>query len=150
MSIEMSGKSQRKTVCSTQRSDYRRWVCVTLRYGDTDRQGHINNAVYCTLAESGRVDFLFDGAESAAGNDTAFVIARLSIDYLHEMHYPGIAEIGSKVLSIGNSSFLVGQGIFYNGHCCSTAESVIVLIDKDSGKSRRIEEPLLTRLKELL
>jgi len=142
--------SKRETVSSTERSDYRRFVSINLRYGDTDRQGHINNAVYCTLAESGRVDFLFDGSESAAGNDTAFVIARLTIDYLNEMHYPGVAEVGSKVLSIGNSSFRVGQAIFYQNKCCSTAESVIVLTDRASGRPRRIEEPFLSRLKELL
>lgn len=26
-----------------------------LRYGDTDRQGHINNAVFATFFETGRV-----------------------------------------------------------------------------------------------
>jgi hypothetical protein len=30
-----------------------------LRYNDTDRQGHVNNAVFATLLESGRVEFLY-------------------------------------------------------------------------------------------
>jgi acyl-CoA thioester hydrolase len=30
-----------------------------LRYGDTDRQGHVNNAVFSTLFETGRVEMLY-------------------------------------------------------------------------------------------
>lgn len=140
---------ERKTVCSTERSAYRRFVSVNLRYGDTDRQGHINNAVYCTLYESGRVEFLFDGRCSVAGDNTAFVIARLSLDYLSEMHYPGNAEIGSKIIAYGRSSFTVGQAIFFEGKCCSTAESVIVLLEESSGKPIPITEALARRLNEL-
>ena len=35
-------------------------VTENIRYGDTDRQGHVNNAVYATYFESGRVDLLHD------------------------------------------------------------------------------------------
>ncbi|WP_343068673.1 hypothetical protein [Kaustia mangrovi] len=31
-----------------------------LRYADTDRQGHVNNAVFATFMETGRVAFLHD------------------------------------------------------------------------------------------
>ena len=32
-----------------------------LRYSDTDRQGHVNNAVFSTFLETGRVELLFTG-----------------------------------------------------------------------------------------
>lgn len=32
-----------------------------LRYGDTDRQGHVNNAVFSTFLETGRVELLLTG-----------------------------------------------------------------------------------------
>jgi acyl-CoA thioester hydrolase len=31
------------------------WARDVLRYADTDRQGHVNNAVFATFLESGRV-----------------------------------------------------------------------------------------------
>jgi acyl-CoA thioester hydrolase len=31
-----------------------------LRYADTDRQGHVNNAVFATALETGRVELLHD------------------------------------------------------------------------------------------
>ena len=42
--------------------DYALHAFDKLRYGDTDRQGHVNNAVYATLFETGRVELLYDGA----------------------------------------------------------------------------------------
>lgn len=139
-------QEKRKSVCSRERSFYKSFVSINLRYGDTDRQGHINNAVYCTLFESGRVAFLFDGQDSVAGPGTAFVIAKISLDYLYQMHFPGTVEIASVILSMGRSSFTVGQAIFFQGKCCSTAESVIVLIDEQSGNPTAINDKLKKRL----
>lgn len=142
-------KVERRSISDTQKSAYKHWTSINLRYGDTDRQGHINNAVYCTLFESGRVDFLFENQESVAGANTAYVIARISLDYLTEMHFPGLAEVGSKIVAIGRSSFTVGQAIFWNDNCCSTAESVIVLIDEQSKKPIPLTDLLRKRLEEL-
>ncbi len=141
---------KRSTVCDTNRESYNFWTSINLRYGDTDRQGHINNAVYCTLLESGRCDFLFDGKESAAGKGTSYVIAKLTLDYLAEMHYPGVAEVGSKILSLGRTSFKVGQAIFSNGACNATAESIIVVLDSESGKPTPITNLLQERLASLI
>ncbi len=142
-------EKEKRSICDTNRDAYKQWTAITLRYGDTDRQGHINNAVYCTLYESGRCDFLFNGKESAAGPNTSYVIARIALDYLNEMHYPGVVEVGTKIISTGRSSFVVGQAIFLNGLCCSTAESVIVLLDESTGKPTPITPPLQVALDKL-
>lgn len=139
----------RATISDTDPSVYKQWSTINLRYGDTDRQGHINNAVYCTLYESGRVDFLFNNGESVAGPDTAFVIAKIALDYLKEMHFPGDVKVGSKIHSIGRSSFRVGQAIFYKDQCCSTAESVIVIIDPIKNKSIPIPDALRVVLEKI-
>lgn len=142
--------SDRGTVCDTVCSAYKHWTNVTLRYGDTDRQGHINNAAYCTFFESGRVSFLFDNyGEHVGGEGKAFVIAKLTLDYLQEMNFPGTVEVGSKILSIGRSSFRVGQAAFMGETCFSTAESVIVLVDDSTKKSSPMPELLLEQLRAL-
>ncbi len=139
----------RATVCDTNRETYKVWTKVNLRYGDTDRQGHVNNAVYCTLYESGRVAFLFDENGSIGGAGKSFVIVKLSLDFLEEMNFPGVAEVGSKVLSIGNSSLTVGQAIFKDGICCSTSVSVIVMIDDSTKKSSALDEDVRKKLEAL-
>src|SRR4029453_17494776 len=139
----------KNTICDVARDAYKTWTSVTLRYGDTDRQGHVNNAVYCTLFESGRVAFLYDENGSVAGPGKTFVIARLSMDFLAEMNFPGVVEVGSRILSIGRSSFTVGQALFKDSECCSTSDSVIVLTDESTRKSIPLTDEVLELLRAL-
>jgi len=52
-----------------------------VRYADTDRQGHVNNAVFSTYLETGRVEFLYDPKAPLADDGVSFVIARLTLEF---------------------------------------------------------------------
>lgn len=120
-----------------------------LRYRDTDRQGHVNNAVYSTFFETGRVEMLHVGsAPPPAG--TSFVLARIAIDFRREMHWPGEIQIGSGIASLGNSSIRVRQGVFQNGLLCAAAESVIVLIDETTRRSTPLPQAMREALSALV
>jgi acyl-CoA thioester hydrolase len=120
----------------------------TLRYADTDRQGHVNNAAFATFCESGRVAFLYSPEKPLLPAGAAFVIARLVIDFRTEINWPGQVEIGTRVASIGRSSFVLAQGLFQNGMCVATAENVIVLMDEATRKSRPLTDEILRALEE--
>jgi acyl-CoA thioester hydrolase len=139
---------QRATVSETDAACYTHWTEVNLRYGDTDRQGHINNAVFTTLLESGRVALLFnEKGEVVAGDGKAYVIAKLTVDFVAEMNFPGIVRVGTKVITTGRTSFTLGQALFLSGKCCSTAQSVIVLTDEQTHRSTALTESLLEQLR---
>ena len=106
-----------------------------LRYADTDTQGHVNNAVFATLLETGRVEFLYDSRNPLTADNASFVIANLNLNFLSEVHWPGQVDIGTAVLKVGNTSLTLYQGIFQNMHCVATAETVIVQMDITSRKS---------------
>jgi acyl-CoA thioester hydrolase len=127
---------------STDRNTYRYITPINLRYGDTDKLGHINNAVYATLLESGRAALLFDRRGAIAGAGRTFVIANLNIDFLAEMHYPGTAEVGTAIGRFGRSSLTLVQAIFKDGVCCATSQSTIVLIDEKTRRSSPIDAGL--------
>jgi acyl-CoA thioester hydrolase len=131
---------------ATARASYPIWVADTLRYGDTDRQGHVNNAVFATFCESGRVGFLYDETLSLREADENFVIVRLELDFRAELFYPGTVDIGTRVLAIGRSSFRLGQGIFKDDFCAATAECVMVLVDDATRKAK----PLTPKLRQWL
>ncbi len=118
-----------------------------LRYGDTDRQGHINNAVFATLYETGRVGIL-DAA--GRGPDLSFVIARITIDYRAEMFWPGNVDIGTGIRSLGRSSVTMWQALFQNGKCVSTAESVVVQVDRATRRGTALDEATRARLQALI
>jgi acyl-CoA thioester hydrolase len=133
----------------TDRASFRQWTFDKLRYGDTDRQGHVNNAVFATFCETGRVTFLYDPEDPFAPPGTEFVVVRLTLDFRAELHYPGRVDIGTRLLSLGRSSFHVGQGIFKDGTCHATAESVMVLLDQKTRRAVPLPEALRTRLNQL-
>jgi acyl-CoA thioester hydrolase len=100
-----------------------------LRYGDTDRQGHINNAVFATLFETGRVNVFHEGETPLLAPGFSFVIARIAIDYRAELFWPGRVDIGTGVKAVGNSSVTFAQALFQDGRLAATAESVVVQVD---------------------
>jgi acyl-CoA thioester hydrolase len=117
-----------------------------LRFGDTDRQGHVNNAVFTTLLETGRVT-LMDRSLRESG--FGFVIARLCVDYRAEIFWPGTVEIGTGVKSIGNSSVTFVQALFQNEKCVATAESVVVQVDAKEHRPVPVGEKMRGLLEKL-
>ncbi|HLJ20686.1 MAG TPA: thioesterase family protein [Stellaceae bacterium] len=135
---------------ATERGSYAIWTYDRLRYGDTDRQGHVNNAVFATFCESGRVMFLYDEKLALAGPDANFVVVRLEIDFRSELFYPGRIDIGTRVLGIGRTSFRLGQGIFNGDTCAATSETVLVLMDEPTRKAKPLTPQLRAWLEERL
>ncbi len=121
-------------------TDFPHQTSDKLRYGDTDRQGHVNGTVFATFLETGRVEILYDPAAPLCGSGTAFVIARLELDLRAELNWPGVVWIGTRVAAIGRSSLRLAQAIFQDDRCVATAETVIVLMDETSRKSTSLTE----------
>lgn len=119
-----------------------------LRYGDTDRQGHVNNAVFATLLETGRVELLLaPGVPREPGS--AFVIARLVVDFRAELTWPGEVQIGTRVTRIGRSSVTLEQAVFQDGRLAATGESILVLMDETTRRSRPLPDALRDFLQTL-
>jgi acyl-CoA thioester hydrolase len=129
------------------RRDYHRhWARDVLRYSDTDRQGHVNNAIFATLLESGRVGVLYNPTWPLALAGTSFVLARLVLEFHSELHWPNEVDIGTTVTRLGQSSITFGQGLFLGEVCVAVSESVAVLIDDASRKSRPLPDAARTAL----
>lgn len=125
---------------------YRHWARDTLRYCDTDKQGHINNIAFAVFCETGRVQFLLEPGQPLTPPGTFIVIARLALDFLGEIHWPGEVRIGTGIAAIGRSSFTLGQGIFVDDRCVGIADSVLVLADETSRRSTALPEAMRQRL----
>ncbi len=108
-----------------------------LRYGDTDRQGHVNNAVFATLLETGRIEVLRDATAQLTEDGREWVIARLTLDFLGEVLWPGQVDIGTRVQRIGRTSVGMEQALFQDARIVARAETVIVQMD--AGTRRPVE-----------
>lgn len=120
-----------------------------LRYGDTDRQGHVNNAVFATLLETGRVEMIDGGDSALLDPGCEFVIGRLELDFIGEIMWPGSVQIGSRIRSIGRSSLRIEQGLFQQERLVAWGESALVQVNKVSRKSQAFSPELIARLRNL-
>jgi acyl-CoA thioester hydrolase len=111
-----------------------------LRFGDTDRQGHINNAVFATLFETGRVNVFHEGETPLLAPGFSFVIARIAIDYRAELFWPGRVDIGTGVKAVGTSSVTFAQALFQDGKLAAEAESVVVQVDAATRRPAALPE----------
>ncbi|MEL6921884.1 MAG: thioesterase family protein [Pseudomonadota bacterium] len=125
-------------------------VAIPLRFGDTDMQGHVNNAVFATLYESGRVAFLYDGEAGMPPPGRNFVIAELNIRFLAEILYPATVDIRSGVSRIGNASAGLVQQLWVNDELKSTATSTVVMIDRAKRTSTHIDGHARAHLSQFL
>ena len=130
--------------------DYPIRVGDIVRLGDIDHQGHVNNAVFATYFESGRVGLIYDQDNGLQVPGATSVVARLEIDFLGEVNWPGTVDIGTAVDEIGRSSYRFAHALFYNGACAATGRTTMVLIDRETRRSRPLPPQLIERLRSLM
>lgn len=130
--------------------DYPLIATDTIRYADTDRQGHVNNAVFSTFLETGRTQFLVQPDDPITLPGCTFVIANLNLDYLAELTWPGEVKIGSAVLKIGGSSIQFAQAIFQSGKPAAAARTVIVQVHGDTGRPVALSDEARERLQAMM
>ena len=118
----------------TDRANFTVWNRDTLRLCDLDHQYHVNNAVHAVLFTNGRYDFIQRNLRPHVAGEAPLALARITIEYLNEMHHPGEVECGTLIRRVGRSSVTFGQALFNEGRCAAVAESVMVLLD---AKTRR-------------
>ena len=112
-----------------------------LRYGDMDNLGHVNNAVFATLLETGRTGLLnHPDIDAWTLKDYSYVLARLEIDFRAELLWPGTVQIGTAVKSVGKSSMVLVQALFQDQKCAATGLSVLVQVDKVTHKPVPLSE----------
>lgn len=126
------------------------WATDTIRYCDTDRQGHVNNAIFAQFLETGRVHLLLDPDRSLIEPGANIVIVRLVLDFKAEIRWPGEVRVGTRIASAGRSSMTLQQEIFQADRSAATAESVIVQVDAASGKSRPFSATMAARIAALI
>ena len=129
-------------------ASFRFWHRDVLRWGDTDGLGHINNVTFARFCESGRVAYTAACGRSCGAASEDFVVVHLSIDFRAEMRFPGEVMGGARLLDIGRSSIRLGHGLFQDGRCAATAESVLAMVDRATGAPRPVPDALRAALRD--
>ena len=131
-----------------QLADYPHRVKDIIRYADLDPQGHVNNAVFATYFESGRVAMFRDPNLGIGVPNATFVLVRQEIDFLRELRWPGGVEIGTALAEFGRSSFTVVQTIFNGDISAAAGRATLVMMDTSIHKARPLAPEAIARLEK--
>lgn len=79
---------------------------ITIRWGDMDAMGHVNNTVYFRYMEQARIDWMNQiGCGPDRGTGEGPVIVNAHCNFIRQLRYPGEVEVLTYVGAPGRSSF---------------------------------------------
>lgn len=130
-------------------------LAVRVYFEDTDFSGLVYHGSYVRWFERGRSDFLrllgndHDALLKGGGREpAAFVVRRLTIDYLKPARIDEVLEVRTRVIEARGASLRLGQVIARESQTICEAEVLAVLLGT-SGKLQRLDRGLLDKLETL-
>jgi acyl-CoA thioester hydrolase len=136
-----------KESCEPVRAAFRFWWPVTVRWGDMDAMGHVNNMVYFQYLESARVGFCeawgWKSRDLSSARQGPVIVSQL-FNYRRPLHYPAEVEVGLECTEIRGRSFVLACAIFRKGsdELIGDGHCVMVWLDYASGKAVEIPSSL--------
>jgi len=120
----------------------------SIRWGDMDAQGHVNNVVYFRYMEQCRSEWMFSRGEgSGHKRDVGSVIVNASCTFLEPLVYPGTVEVRMYLGDPGRSSVGSFYEIWCGGRKHADGAAKIVWIDLATGRSVPLPEKVAAPLR---
>ena len=114
---------------------YKHWAKDYVRFNQNlDALGHTNNNAIGEYFENARAILFTEVTPDWPHRAQIFVLARIAIDYRHELHMPAELRIGTCVTGFGRTSMLMASALFHGDIGIAYAETVSVLIEEKSRK----------------
>ena len=83
-----------------------------VRFADLDPNQHVNNAVYATYFETGRVTLMKDRSYWQLPDGLTWIMVRLDIHFRAELRWPGTIEMGLGVSKFEDLRHFRSGGVF--------------------------------------
>jgi acyl-CoA thioester hydrolase len=117
---------------------------LQVRWGDSDRFGHVNNAKIVEYVQEARIQFLKYSAQqlNIPETDAAAVIRKIEIEYFATIvDDSGPLVVDITTLWVRNSSYAARHIVKdKNGVVCAIADVVLVALDLATAKSRKVSD----------
>jgi acyl-CoA thioester hydrolase len=124
-----------------QRAERHRYVC-SMRWGDMDAQGHVNNASYLDYLQEARVDFLLSGPPALQDLlSSGVLVVSHQVEYLQPVTFGyRPLRIDLWVDSVGGSRFGIGYDVFDGEVLAARARTAAVPYTLATGTLRRLSQ----------
>jgi acyl-CoA thioester hydrolase len=125
-------------------------VSDNVRFADLDPNQHVNNAVYASYFETGRVSLMKDRSYGLLPPGVTWMMVRLDMHFRAELRWPGTIEMGLGVVKFGRTSVTFDQVVFSAGICVASAQSVSVLLDEATRKPTALTAEIIAKFQPWL
>ncbi len=118
-----------------------------VEFRDVDAADHVNNAVYLTYLETGRIQYLIDVLGPEFAYELSLILAHITVDFRSPARFPETLELGARVTLIGTKSFVMEHEIRGgDGRVVLEASSVLVAYDYEANAPMAVPEDWRARL----
>jgi acyl-CoA thioester hydrolase len=128
---------------------YRHATPITVRFGDLDAMGHLNNAKYLTYAEQARILYVREVCQLTGRWDSlGMILARIEMDFKLPVEFGDAITVYTRCSRLGGKSFDL-QFVLVRGADEVVAQglSVMVAYNYTSGQTVPIPDVWRERLR---
>lgn len=128
---------------------FRHCVPLQIRFSDIDQFGHVNNSVYASMVDIGKIEYFMSVMRSLELGNLNIVVASVHFSFIEPTHMTDSIEVWTTTVGIGTHSFHLQQRIVdrTTGHVKCVAESVMCAISCD-GVSAPLPTEWVTALEQ--
>lgn len=116
-------------------------VTIPVRFADIDLLGHVNNAVFITMMEQGRIAYCerlpgFEFSKLTPPFGISFILASITCDFKAPVRLGATVRVRTGVTDLGRTSFTMAYALVdaASGQVVATGSSVQVCYDYRVGK----------------
>ena len=117
-----------------------------------DAVGHVNNAVYFTYCETGRIAYfdqigIGDFAEAVEGP----ALVHASLDYRRQVRYPAVLDVAVRATEVSARSFRMAYAIFFEATDTLVAdgEAVVAWVAYAAGRATDLPDAVRAAISAL-
>lgn len=121
---------------------YKHSVPVQLRFNDIDSLGHVNNSIYFSFYDLGKIRYFSTvRPEMKEIRDIDLVVANVNANFLMPIFLQENVSVQTTTISIGNKSVKLTQRIVNDsGDIKAVCETILVGFDFKSGETKLISD----------
>lgn len=106
-----------------------------IRVTDLDFQKHVGNTAFYEIFADARFKYLTDVIRPIVGPDALIALVHVEVDFTAQVHFPATLRTETAVAKVGRSSIGLTQEMFDGDRLAAKSSAVLVLTDRESGKS---------------
>lgn len=113
-----------------------------VRFGDLDALGHANNNAVGNFFDDARIEMALKMGVDQVNGDLLIVVAKITLEFLRELHMFEKVKVGQRISRIGRSSFGIHSAVFRDKLAVATGDAVCVIIDAKTRKPTAIPDAM--------